>query len=244
METSVYAVEAEVENTHWWFVVRRRFFAAIIRGLGLPNSARVLDIGTSTGTNLRMLGEMGFKNFIGLDMHDEAVRWCAEKKLGKVEKGDICAMPFGKESFDLVLATDIIEHIVDDKKALLEIQRVLKPGGAALISVPAFQSLWGLQDDVSMHQRRYVAAELKQLFDETGWKIEKLGYFNYLLFLPIWLARQVIRIFKIPLKSENQLNNPVINRILVAIFSADIASLKYIRPPFGVSLLALVRKER
>src|SRR5450759_4798081 len=94
MDSSTYAVEAEVEAAHWWFVARRRLFADLIADQQVAFDARVLDIGTSTGTNLRMLQELGFSNRLGLDLSDDAIRWCAEKGLGKVEKGDICNLPF------------------------------------------------------------------------------------------------------------------------------------------------------
>ena len=109
------------------------------------------------GTNLRLLQELGIcRTARGLDLSDDAIRWCAEKGLGTVEKGDVCNLPFGEASFELVLATDIIEHVDDDLQAITEIRRVLAPGGTAIITVPAFQSLWGLQDDVAHHKRRYL----------------------------------------------------------------------------------------
>ena len=81
MDYSTYEVEAQVEATHWWFVGRRKLFSQIIKTFDLPNDASVLDIGTSTGTNLRMLRELGYHNVRGLDLHDEAIRWCADKGL-------------------------------------------------------------------------------------------------------------------------------------------------------------------
>src|SRR6185312_16718168 len=105
MESTAYAIEAEVEATHWWFVERRRLFGRMIARMGLPSDARILDIGTSTGTNLRMLRDLGFTNFEGLDQSEDAIRWCADKGLGKVTAGDVCKLPFADESFDLVLAT-------------------------------------------------------------------------------------------------------------------------------------------
>jgi ubiquinone/menaquinone biosynthesis C-methylase UbiE len=92
-----------------------------------------------------MLSDLGFKHVTGVDMSDDAIRFCAEKGLGHVEK-----LPFDNVSFDVVLATDIIEHVDDDNRALAEIARVLRPGGKVLITVPAFQALWGLQDEVAL----------------------------------------------------------------------------------------------
>src|SRR5438552_10308354 len=117
MDRATFEVEAAVEATHWWFVGRRKLFSKEILGRGLPSDARVLDVGTSTGTNLRMLRSIGFSNVEGLDLDEEAIRFCAEKGFGAVTRGDILNMPFEDCRFDLVLATDIIEHVDDDNRA-------------------------------------------------------------------------------------------------------------------------------
>jgi SAM-dependent methyltransferase len=244
MDISTYAVEAEVEASHWWFVARRRLLANLIARQQIPTDARVLDIGTSTGTNLRLLKDLGFSNRRGLDLSDDAIRWCAEKGLGRVEKGDVCMLPFGDGEFQLVLATDIIEHVDDDLQAVKEIRRVLVPGGTAIISVPAFQSLWGLQDDVSHHKRRYLKQKFLDLIGRGGLACREGFYFNYLLFVPIWAARQLIRLLKMKLESENQLNAPMLNRILTWIFMLDVNTARIVRPPFGVSIMVVAVRDR
>src|SRR5262249_3534349 len=206
MRTSTYAVEAEVEETHWWFVGRRRLFGRELTRAGLPADARTLDVGTSTGANLRLPRDCGFGHVRGLDMSPDAIRFCAAKGFGPVQQGSVCAMPFASASFDLVLATDIIEHVDDDALALAQITRVLAPGGRALITVPAFPSLWGLQDEVSLHKRRYRLRPLVDLVRRAGLQPSHAFYFNYVLFAPIWLARQVIRYARVNLRSEGEVN--------------------------------------
>jgi SAM-dependent methyltransferase len=242
MDLAAYAVEAEVEATHWWFVGRRRLFGREIAGLGLSKDAAVLDVGTSTGTNLRMLAELGYRRVVGLDLSDEAIRFCAEKGLGLVRPGDICDLPFEDASLDLVLATDIIEHVEDDGRALSEIARVLVPGGHALITVPAFESLWGLQDEVSHHLRRYRLPSLRGAVRAAGLHPGRCFYFNYLLFGPIWLARQILRVFQIKVSSESQVNTVLLNRLLARIFDFDVRTARWLAPPFGVSIFMLAEK--
>jgi len=244
MLRATFEVESRVEATHWWFVARRELFAREIARAGIPLSARVLDIGTSTGTNLRMLKDLGFRDVTGLDATEEAIRFCAEKGLGTVRQGDVCRMPFADGSFDLVLATDIIEHVEDDLPALKEIARVLAPSGQALITVPAFSSLWGLQDDVAMHKRRYRLGELVARVTSAGLRPGCSYYFNYILFAPIWLARQLIRLLRIRLNSENELNSPLINRVLLWIFRLDVATARRVSPSFGVSALVVAERPR
>src|SRR5258708_34329040 len=125
MDLATYAVEAEVEQTHWWFSGRRDLFSREIRRLSLSQSSPALDVGTSTGANLRVLRDLGFQSIQGLDVSDDAIRYCRIKGLGTVPQGDACTMPFEDASFDLGLATEIIEHVKDDQRALREIERVL-----------------------------------------------------------------------------------------------------------------------
>ncbi len=242
MDVATYAVEAEVEETHWWFVGRRQLFSREIRAMKLASNSAILDVGTSTGTNLRMLGDLAYDNVIGLDQSPEAIHFCQSKGLGMVKKGDICAMPFDDNHFNLVLATDVVEHVDDDAGALREIARVLKPGGSALITVPTFQVLWGLQDDISHHKRRYRKSQMLKLVEEAGLEPKKDYYFNYILFVPIWLARRMIDLFNVKVDSEGEIGSPVINRILNSLFAVDIKTAPFIRPPFGVSALVIAQK--
>jgi SAM-dependent methyltransferase len=242
MEATVYAVEAEVERTHWWFVNRRRLFGMELKRAGLAGEARTLDVGSGTGSNLRLLRDLGYRNVVGLDASDDAIRYCAEKGLPPVRRGDVCALPFPDASFDLVMATDIIEHVDDDGQALRELRRVMAPSGVLLLTVPAFASLWGLQDRVSMHKRRYRMKPLLQLLRRSGLGPLRSYYFNYLLFAPIWLARRAIDALGIKLSSEGEVNSPLLNTVLSGVFAVDVATARVLHPPFGVSILVIARR--
>jgi SAM-dependent methyltransferase len=242
MEYATYAAEAEAEATHWWFVGRRTLFSRLLDRHAGGRDDRVLDVGTSTGTNLRLLTDMGYRDVTGLDPSPEAIRFCAEKGLPPVREGSITAMPFADGGFDLVLATDVVEHVDEDQQAVNEVARVLRPGGTALFTVPAFQSLWGLQDDVSHHKRRYRRAGFRALVEQAGFAVVDQFYFNYLLFGPIWLARQLIPLLAPNAKSETELNSPLVNGALHGIMQLDVATAPWVRPPAGVSYLVLARK--
>lgn len=244
MDRSVFVTEAKIEATHWWFVVRRHLFATLIEKTGISRDATVVDIGTGTGANLRLLTQMGFVDVTGIDPSEHAAHWCAEKNLGNVRTGDIRALPLTDSSVDLLLATDVIEHVNEDDQAVAEIRRVLRPGGTALITVPAFPSLWGLQDIKSHHYRRYRMTPFLKLLEQSGLVVENNFYFNYLLFAPIYVARQIIRLAGVELSSENEVNNPVLNRVLSFVFRLDVMTAPFLKPPIGVSILALVRRPR
>jgi SAM-dependent methyltransferase len=227
---------------HWWFVGRRSLFRRILYSRGLSARMHVLDVGVSSGTNLRMLAQEAPGAALGLDVSLIAARICYDQGLGPVVVGDAARMPLGADQFDVVMATDVIEHLDDDRAALAEIYRVLKPGGTAIITVPAFMSLWGLQDIVSSHRRRYRLPALLRSIRASGLEVETSYYFNFLMFGPIWLARQVIRLLRIDLESENQVNHPVLNRVMVKVFLCDLWLAERVRPSFGVSALAVCRK--
>ncbi|MFN0198945.1 MAG: class I SAM-dependent methyltransferase [Planctomycetaceae bacterium] len=244
MDDAVYEVENKIEATHWWFVGRRVLLRKILDRIDRPKTSAVLDVGTGTGSNLRLLQELKYERVSGVDFSDQAIRFCAKKGLPPVTKGDICRLPFADDTFDIVLATDVIEHVDDDKAAVSELFRTLKPGGVAIITVPAFQSLWGLQDEVSHHRRRYRQGPLRMLIREMGFQERTSFYFNYFLFAPIWLARQIIRMSRIKLSSENQINGPVLNATLRSIFTLDVITAPILHPPFGVSLFMLAEKPK
>jgi SAM-dependent methyltransferase len=239
MEAAALGVEAEVEECHWWFAGRRVLFGRELTLAGLTSHNAALDAGTGTGANLRMLRAMDIQRVTGLDRDETSIQFCRSKGLGNVALGDICAMPFGDCQFDFVLATDVIEHVSDDAAALSEIARVLHEGGKALIAVPAFSSLWGLQDIVAHHKRRYRLRPLLQKMSEAGLNPVRYYYFNYLLFGPIWLARRLIGLLGIERASENEFNNLLLNRLFSIIFTIDTWTAPLLRPPFGVSILAI-----
>ena len=242
MDIATYAAEAAIEADHWWFVGRRLLFSDLIKGLGLPRDAEILDVGTSTGTNLRLLRNLGFARITGVDQSPDAIRFCAEKGLGAVRLGDVRSLQLPDRRFDLVLATDVIEHVDDEMAAIRELRRVLRPGGYLLLTVPAFRLLWGLQDEVSHHKRRYRLHQLLKALDDANLSVRQHFYFNYLLFLPILAARRLMSIFKIRVASEGEVNAGWLNRALTVVFRFDVKTAPQLRPPIGVSALVLATR--
>lgn len=242
MDFETYVTEAEVESSHWWFVTRRKFFARVIQSLKLNKNADILDLGTSTGTNLKMLQAIGMEKVQGLDFSQAAIDFCKEKGFDNVLKGDICAIPLNDCTQDLVLATDIIEHVDDDGSAIREIHRVLRPEGLAIITVPAFKCLWGKQDEIGFHKRRYRKSELLKLMVSNGLVVSEIYYYNYLLFIPIYIMRKLFKLLSVNVKNENSVNSIFLNKVLTGIFMLDAVTAKYVKSPFGVSIFCLCVK--
>ena len=150
--------------------------------------ARILDVGCGTGANLLLLSKYGDAE--GVDISDDALSFCRERGLQKVTKGAAEELPYADGLFDLITAFDVVEHLDDDVAGLKEMRRVLRPGGRVLLFVPTFMFLWGLQDDVSNHRRRYRLPELSRILEQAGFEVERTSYANITFFLPILLDQK------------------------------------------------------
>jgi len=184
----------------------------------------------------------------GVDIDAEAIGYCRERGLEDVRLGEASALPFEDASFDLVTALDVVEHLDDDAAAFREAWRVLRPGGHMLVTVPAHPFLWGDQDEVNMHKRRYVAGELRARLLETRFEVVRLSYMNALLLPPIAAVRLLRRLehrLRPRISAQSDFRYPApgpLNYALGWVFGAEGAVLKRADIPFGVSILALARK--
>ncbi len=245
MKKEMYGHIQQVEQSHWWYVARRKIiFDWVLRTLAEYSSPQILDIGCGTGFNLDQLRVKGYNHVVGLDFSTEALSFCHSRQLVNLICSDGTRPPIRYGTFDVIMALDLIEHLEDDVQTLKELARLLKPKGALLIFTPAFQFLWGLQDEVSHHYRRYTAPELQYKLAQTGLKIHKLTYANTFLFPLIWAGRLALRLTgnKVRGTSENDLHPGWSNGLLQAIFAAERPLLRYIDFPFGVSLLCIAQK--
>jgi SAM-dependent methyltransferase len=243
MEQHTYSIMYEVEGTHWWFAGRRRIIAAFVeeicRALGKARP-RILDVGCGTGANLELLAQYGDAE--GVDISSDALNFCRARGLERVRQGAAEVLPYEDESFDLVTALDVVEHLDDDVAGLREMRRVLRPGGRALLFVPAFMFLWGVQDDVSNHRRRYTLKDLKRTVRAAGFEVERATYANITFFAPILAGRVLMRITGLRPASENNINVSALNGLLGRIFGAESALLNRLNLPFGVSALCVARR--
>lgn len=163
-------------------------------------------------------------------------------------KADGIRLPFADGSFDLVVLLDTMEHIPDDHRALQEVRRVLRPGGIVFVSVPAYQFLWSQNDDIAHHCRRYTRRRLDAVLRAAGLQVERLSYFNTLLFpliLPAVLFQKLMaRLGRLP-KDYNNASVPIarpLNRLFTWIMSSERFLLRWLSLPFGHSALGLARR--
>lgn len=242
MEQHTYAIMNRVEDSHWWFVGRRAILESFLQGIAgkiKTENPRILDVGCGTGANLEMLANFGEAE--GVDVSDDALEFCKAKGL-KAHKGLAEELPFAGESFDVVTALDVVEHLDDDIAGLKEMHRVLKTGGRTLIFVPAFMWLWGVQDDISNHRIRYTKKQIVERLEKAGFEIERATYANWTFFAPILAGRTLMKITGIKPESENNVNVSALNGIFGKIFSAERLWLRNFNFPFGVSIVITAKK--
>jgi SAM-dependent methyltransferase len=243
MKEHTYPIMFRIEQSHWWYTGRRKILANFVADICrrvTDRRPRILDVGCGTGANLLMLSEYGDAE--GVDISKDALAFCRERGLDKVKLGAGEKLPYEDGTFDLVTAFDVVEHMDDDLAGLREMRRVLRPGGRVLLFVPAFMFLWGLQDDVSNHRRRYRLPELQRVLEQAGFEIERSTYANITFFLPILLVRQLMRVTGIKAESENNINVSAFNGLLGRLLGAESWILKRMNIPFGVSGLCVARK--
>jgi SAM-dependent methyltransferase len=185
---TAYREHYEAEDHHWWFRGRWAVVEALLARTRLPNSPRILDAGCGTGGNLQRYAKMGRAD--GVDPSPEAVGFCRERGFD-VQQAGLESLPFEDERFDLIAATDVLEHVAAEQEALGELWRVGAPGGAMLLTVPAYMWMWSEEDVKLHHQRRYTRRRLIDAVERRGWRPEIATYFNTFLLPPIALARQL-----------------------------------------------------
>ena len=244
MQQHTYAIMNRVEDSHWWYVGRRAilesFLETITQSLNSEaQSPKILDVGCGTGGNLEMLKRFGAAE--GVDVSDDALEFCQSKGL-TVHKGLAEELPFADESFDVVTALDVIEHLDDDIAGLREMFRILKKGGKTLIFVPAFMWLWGVQDDVSNHRIRYTKKQITERLEKAGFEIERATYANWTFFAPILGGRTLMKLTGIKPESENNVNVSALNGVFGKLFGAERFWLKRANFPFGVSVVIVAKK--
>jgi SAM-dependent methyltransferase len=181
---------------------------------------------------------------VGVELSSTSVAIARERGCGEVIEGSVLEMPFGDGEFDLAVSLDVIEHLEDDRAALRELRRTVKPGGALLVTVPAYQWLWSGHDEINHHHRRYTSASLRQAAEAAGWQTARTTHFNSLL-LPVAILLRVLERFN-PKTTESSLDlwvppaplNWLLERPLV-LESMVIGHSG--RIPAGLSLLAVFR---
>lgn len=246
MDQPLYDEFNDIEHRHWWFVGRRRTFLHLMASyLERMEAPRILDVGCGTGANME--GFAGFGDLFGMDVSMAAIKYARHKGCSLFQ-ADVMRIPFKNDSFDVITAFDVIEHIEDDLAALKEICRACKIGGITVFAVPAFEFLWGEHDELAHHLRRYTRKKLEALVLESGFEIEKISYNNSFLF-PIGVVFRYVKRFLRILKEDKEIRSDftstapaIVNPVLREIYAFEGKLLKYLDFPFGLTIICVCRK--
>jgi SAM-dependent methyltransferase len=239
MERIVYERMAELDSRHWWYVARREVLAALIRRHIAPRGgARILEIGCGTGHNLVMLKRFGEVDAVEIDA---AARTIASERLGRpVMEAPLPALTGVEDgAYDLVALLDVLEHVAEDRAALTRIAGLLRPGGRILITVPAHPWMWSAHDVVNHHKRRYTRKSLRAVVEAAGLKLERLSWFNSLLF-PLAAAARFAGQVRRKQESDDKLPPAPLNALFRAVFGLERYAIGRLPFPPGVSLVAIV----
>jgi ubiquinone/menaquinone biosynthesis C-methylase UbiE len=246
MNPDEYRVMYDLEDSYWWFVGKDRIMCSLldlhVKG---HKALQVLDVGCGTGRTMEKLEKYG--KVYGIDMAVESIHFCKKRRLHNVRMADADDIPFNDNQFDIIVASDIIEHTRDDRRVVKELLRVLKPQGILFVNVPAFRFLWSKHDVALHHFRRYTLPQIRRLLRGEGFKILKISYSNFFLFLPVFVVRTTQNMFignfhRGDAKTSHMRFPRLINNFLLLIYSTEAVLLRYLDFPFGVSVTCIARK--
>ena len=255
MQSEQFQLHAQIEERHWWFVGRRRILHEIVRTISPPTPSRdsvIIDVGCGTGANLAALS--GEYRCVGVDTSAEGIE-LAKRRFP--ETTFICGQAphdvmrwMGSAS--VVLLTDVLEHVADDRRLLGDIVNACPPEAQLLITVPADMRLWSPHDQAFGHYRRYDMDELTNLWTDLPVKVRLLSYFNSRLYPIVRAVRSVSRWRRHAAGAANtDFKQPtrLANRILELLFAGERTKLiravdhkgaGYAR---GVSLIAILERQ-
>ena len=225
-------------KNHWFFASKKLILESIVNKK-IKKSSKVLDFGSSIGLNLEIFHKVDKKNIYAYEKNKFARQKLKMKKVNIINK-------LGRfyNYFDIILVTDVIEHVYDDLKLIRLIKKLINKKGIVLFTVPAHQFLFSKKDETLQHYRRYSYSGLRKLLSKE-FKINYLSYYNSLLFpliAPIILINKLLG--KDLSKHADSKPNLMINFILFKIFSFEHIFIKnLIKLPLGLSLISIVSKK-
>jgi SAM-dependent methyltransferase len=243
MRDNEYDLMHAQELQHWWFRGRRRVLADLMSGYATDRqeTLRILDFGCGTGGNLRAYSRYG--SVFGLEPDSGAVRLATGRGGALLSRGSGTELPFQSGAFDVVVASDVLEHIENDRAAVQEISRVLRPGGAFIFSVPAHPWLFGPHDQALMHRRRYVQRGLRSTIENAGLRVVRLSYWNSTMF-PFFCVQRLVERWRPrrEVRSDPGAVPRVANELLTGVLMLEAALLRHGRLPWGLSLVGIARR--
>ena len=244
MDPDAYAEMNSLQNEHWWYVSRRRIISRMISELKLRQNTSILEVGCGTGGNLEMLSHYG--KVKGVEKNTTALE-IARQNAGsrifqnvEIESGALPDnLPYGAETFDLICLFDVLEHIEADFEALVALKDRLNYEGRIVLTVPAYQFLFGKHDRTLRHKRRYNKSTLLKIHQKGGLHIDYINHFNFLLAPLIIFFRLYQKYFSKGGNSKAAMPNRILNSLLKRIMCLELFLVPFIFLPFGISIICI-----
>jgi len=239
---------ARAEQQHFWFRGLRRFVRPLVaQAVAGDADPQILDCGCGTGTNLGVLAAYGQAR--GVDRAWAGVRR-ARAAGRQVGQATVTHLPFPDARFHLVTSFDVLYCLeeADERAAVSEMFRVLRPGGRVLINVAAMPILTGNHSVLAHEVRRYRASGLRALLERAGFSVERLTYTNTAMLpilVPLRLLQRGVGLAREEDEDatrEMQVPPALLNMLLDRVLALEAAVVRHIDLPCGSSLLALARK--
>jgi SAM-dependent methyltransferase len=237
------------EDTLWWYIALRDILKYYLLKYATSSSA-ILDAGCGTGKNIEFFTSLGFTNIRGFDYSADAIEFCQKRGLLQVQTGNIIAIDYIDESFDIVCCMDVLGSLTaaDRVLAVNELFRVLKPGGILLCNTASLEIFRSQHDDVANIKTRFTKSAFTELFNKENAEILKISYRVFLLsplVLLFKIAKRVTKLFKSKNEAaSDQFIFPFgLNELLLKIQLLDNKLFKRIDLPFGSSVFIVVRKK-
>ena len=242
MELSEYKKMYDIEDSHWWFNAKRQYINIVLKKFFKNKSGlKILDVGCGTGAVIEYL-RLKNQQAIGVDASDIAIDYCRQKNL-PVEKSEAHKTKFSGETFDVVLALDLLEHLENPEEAIKEMKRILKQGGLLIATVPAHQFLWSYHDVSLYHKKRYNKESLASLF-KGEFFIELISWIHALILPPVIIIRLKNKLIGSNGGSDVRQSGKITNLVMKFLYIFELGFFnifKYL--PFGLSLIIVARKE-
>jgi ubiquinone/menaquinone biosynthesis C-methylase UbiE len=241
MDREQYEIMYQVEQTHWWYRGMRRSTRELLRRFLRPGGRYdVLDAGCGTGGTTEDLCEFG--NVTGLDFSTDAIGFASSRGLKRLVRGSVEDLPFADKSFDIVTSFDVLYHraVADERRALRESHRVLRPGGYALVRIPAFDWLRGAHDVVIHTERRFTVGQLASRMRAAGFEICYASYANSILF-PLALGKRLVDRFLPAAPTDLTVPPRPVNAAFEAALALETPIAHRVGLPLGLSTVVLGR---
>ncbi|NIM95059.1 MAG: methyltransferase domain-containing protein [Anaerolineales bacterium] len=231
---------ANIESWHFWFAGRISWLTRTLRRYPIKNDDFVLDLGCGTGTTFQFLTHLGYRT-VGIDLRPEGLRSIVNTlDETNLVQAEVAQIPFYANMFDVIIMLDVFEH-VDARSAILEVSRVLKPGGWLILTVPAMDWLWSYRDQAAGHRQRFSKGQLTDLLAPASLQPVEIRYYQFFLFPMVIFSRLLARRFN-KVRDLEEIRIPLVNSIFATINKMEVRLGDVIPWPWGSSIFAVFQK--